>query len=190
MSKFLLGATGDKTLIFAEYYIQQRKGRYEFSAMFDEVEPIIVDNEVMKERAESLIENYDSSTILGLLKDYDCTPSELSERLSNEPVENLIDISLFSDQFDIHGNDVYFESCGCGQMDVKGRIQEFTDKTIAEFIIKFHAENHLKEVLPCDVDGLDKMFKSFNNEHYPEFEKKWIQSWLKKLYEENELRRG
>ena len=124
--KILLGATEDGTIVFAKVEIRERNGERIFSVSFDEVRPVVVTEEYMRERAEEILDGLDRGSLYDLCKRFDCRPSELvdyfmHDQLENFGVEGIIDISLYPESFSVddYEDEIYFESVSCGQNDTR-----------------------------------------------------------------------
>ena len=63
MSKYLLGTTTDKELVFGEFKVTTRNGYPEFTAYFDTVKPFKKDDIDAKEYYENLIDEMDDTRV-------------------------------------------------------------------------------------------------------------------------------
>lgn len=135
--KILLGVTKEGTLVFADIHLGGEGYRDYFSVSFNEVRPFLATNEFLRERAENYIDGADKEFLYDLCERFDCKPSELADELVGEAnymgIESLVDISLYPESYSIDGysDEVYFESDGCGQLDIREYLipinKEFSD---------------------------------------------------------------
>ena len=177
--KILLGATEDGTIVFANVEIRERNG--EFSASFDEVRPVEVTDEYLRERVEGMLEIMDALSTLEMLEAYDCRPSELvdyymRDRLQDCGVADILDISLYPESFSIEGHEdeIYFESESCGQHDTREYLIPI-NKEFSEWLHSLWDTYHLKQ-LPEEVydnikDKVEEYLDTFD-------ESEWIEKWL------------
>ncbi len=178
--KILLGATEDGTIVFANVEIRERNG--EFSASFDEVRPVEVTDEYLRERVEVMLECMSKDELLNMLEDYDCRPSELvdyfmRDQLWNYGVEGILDISLYPESFSIEGYDdeIYFESESCGQHDTREYLIPI-NKEFSEWLHSLWDTYHLCSLTDEEVDNVIKRIKEYEDE-VGDIEE-WIQNWL------------
>lgn len=144
-NKILLGLTTDGEFVFAN--VERRDGM--FSASFEMVTPFIWNDEEAYRRAESLVDNIDAHTKLDLLEQFDCRPSDLVEEVAYRfEVEELVDISLYSESFyNRHSDVIYFESGSCGQVDITKYDYEFkVDEKLFSMIVGTWREYHLEQI--------------------------------------------
>ena len=144
-NKILLGLTTDGEVVFAN--VENRDGM--FSASFEMVEPFEWNDEEAYRRAESMVECIDDHTKLDLLEQFDCRPSDLVEEVAYRfEVEELVDISLYSESFyNRHSDVIYFESSSCGQVDITRYDYEFkVDEKLFSMIVDTWREYHLEQI--------------------------------------------
>lgn len=174
--KVLLGPTRYNTLVFANIECKDY-----FAVSFDEVEPIAVDDDYLRERVEDLLDNtFTDEQILELLREYDCKPSELvDEILKHWYLEDIIDISLYPESFDgiVEGKTIFFESLACGQHDTREYLLPI-DKKFSDWLFSMWDKYHLKDEYPkehivCVIE--DYVYRLGDRE-------KWIENWLRNLY--------
>ena len=182
VKKILLGATEDGTIVFANVEIRERNGERIFSASFDEVRPVEVTDEFLKERAEGILEGMNKDDLYCMLEDYDCRPSELvdyfiQDMLQNYGVEGILDVSLYPESFSVEGYDdeIYFESEGCGQCDTRDYLIPI-DPEFSEWLHSFWDTYHLCSLTDEEVDNVERRIKEYEEE-VGDIEE-WIQNWL------------
>lgn len=161
-NNILLGLTVDGEFVFAN--VERRDGM--FSASYNVVVPFVWDDEVAYDRAESMVDNLDDATRLDLLEQYDCRPSELVEYIADRwDVEELVDISLYSESFYNRKDDViYFESDSCGQVDVDRFDYEFKiDEKLFSMIVGTWREFHLKQIDDVMWSRLESLLKTYED---------------------------
>jgi len=180
--KILLGATEEGTIVFANVEIRERNGEKTFSASFDEVRPVEVTDEYLRERVEGMLEIMDALSTLEMLEAYDCRPSELvdyymRDRLQDCGVADILDISLYPESFSIEGHEdeIYFESESCGQHDTREYLIPI-NKEFSEWLHSLWDTYHLKQLPEEEVDNVIKRIKEYENE-VGDIEG-WIQNWL------------
>lgn len=178
MSKYLIGATEDNELVFCEFGINPY-GNY-FSASFDVVVPFDEMDPRIRFAAEDYIAAVDSDTRWDMLITYDCTPSELADRLiEDEGIASMMDCSLYPEVISAHGVDYYFESLAGGQCDPREyEIVEWAcDKQIFDNLMNLWDNYHLKEYENEDyVEALKSgMMEGSSNECID-----WIAAWIER----------
>jgi hypothetical protein len=183
--KVLLGATKNDTLVFANVNLPNGNHDY-FSVSFDEVRPVVASDEYLKMCAESIIESYDNNDKYILCESFDCRPCELLDeylqsQLTCYGVEGLMDISLYPEFFRIDGidNDIYFESVGCGQNDIRERLIPINEIT-SDWLHFNWDKYHLKAI----DDEKAKIFKGILDKYANEVgnEEEWIKNWLETVW--------
>jgi hypothetical protein len=180
--KILLGATEDGTIVFANVEIRERNGERLFSASFDEVRPVEVTDEYLRERVEVMLEGMNKDDLFSMLEDYDCRPSELvdyfiRDQLWNYGVEGILDISLYPESFSVEGyeDEIYFESDSCGQHDTRDVLIPI-DPEFSEWLHSLWDTYHLKQLTDDEVDNVIKRIEEYEDE-VGDIEE-WIQNWL------------
>lgn len=177
--EILLGNNKNGEIIFGNVEIRNRNNgnELEFSASFDVVIPFNVDhfNERLKDDyIESYIECFDDKYKMKLLKEYDCKPSELHDVLKDTMEYNdLVDCSLYNEEYDINGKTFAFESSSCGQHDILkneyDKIVDFTDKESVMIIYNMWQEKHLSQITLEEKEMIEKAIeklKNINKEEY------------------------
>lgn len=154
-NKFLLGFTNEGNLVFAEV----NYGRY-FSVCFNEVEPFEPTDELNQAQVESFLECSGKDWKYDQCETHNCTPNELCEIIADEwDIEELYDISLYSETFDINGKEVYFMSCGCGQHDTRDYMQSYAiDEQLAKELFRLWDEYHLSNDITDEDMVIVKQF--------------------------------
>lgn len=176
--KFLVGVTEYNELVFVTIRI---KDDNEFSAVFEVVSPIEITEDLLEERANCLLDCFSGETKWDLVERFDCTPSELPERYSRyAEVGDLIDISLYPENFYINGKDIYFESGICGQCgEYLDRIVEPVNdlvENLIPIIKRFWTNYHLKIITDTEKKTLEKIIDHYINSFN---EREWVKNWLK-----------
>ena len=176
--KILLGATEDGTIVFANVEIRERI----FSASFDEVRPVEVTDEYLRERVEGMLDCMDALSTLEMLEAYGCRPSELvdyfiRDQLWNWGVEGILDISLYPESFSIEGYDgeIYFESESCGQHDTREYLIPI-NKEFSEWLHSLWDTHHLCSLTDEEVDNVERIIREYEDE-VGDIEE-WIQNWF------------
>lgn len=181
--KILLGATEDK-IMFAEFdtsidYV---------SVCFDTVEPFVFDMDAEYDLIYDYFEEYvdylDDSERLSMLDGYDCCPSKLAEKLSNDAYDlrDVYDCSLYNGRLDFYdkGVSVVFVSSSCGQcgQHIDELVKYTVNKKSAKAIKKFWEDRHLKSITDEDREFIQNIIKDYENVD----EKEWIKSYVEKHY--------
>ena len=179
--KILLGTTEEGNVIFANVEIRERNGEKIFSASFDEVRPVEVTDEYLRERVVEMVKYMNKDDLFNLLEDYDCRPSELvdyfmQDLLQKYGVEGILDISLYPESFSVEGFDeIYFESVSCGQHDTRDILLPINE-AFSEWLHSLWDTYHLKQLPEEEVDNVIKRIKEYEDE-VGDIEE-WIQNWL------------
>jgi hypothetical protein len=178
-SDVLLGATKEGTLVFADIYVGGEHRNY-FSASFNEVRPFLATNEFLRERAEDYIYGMDKESLYDMCERFDCKPSELVDELVGEAnyigIWSLVDISLYPESYSIdgYGDDVYFESEGCGQNDTRDILVPI-DPEFSEWLHSLWDTYHLQKLTPEEYGNISEVI----NRYLDTVDKdKWIKNWL------------
>ena len=179
-TKLLIATTERKELVFANI----ETNRKYFSICFDEVYAIEVSSEYLKERLENNLECYDKESLFELCETYDCSPSELADKMYiNLTVEEIIDISLFPDEFRVNGVDdsIYFESNGCGQHDTRGFSTPINEH-IYNMIHDAWDAWHLKSLEEINPEKLNSFIEQIEEYEQTFDETDTIQNFLNKWF--------
>lgn len=175
--KYLMGSTKNKELVFAEFEVRNWNGYPEFTACFNSVRPFNENDVDIEGYIEESLYSYDKSTLYEMCENYDCSPSELAERMVQEidSVADVIDCSLYSEFYPIDGNDYYFESCSGGQYDSRDDMEIYTNKRVYDAIHKLWDKYHLKQV----DSAVELEVIELKNELAKIDEEKWIVDYIK-----------
>ena len=173
--QLLVGANKEKELVFANLEIRTWNGYLEFSASFDTVRPFNAEEIDLEERAESYLECLDKATLYDLCDQYDCSPSNLPEVYAeNISLDEIIDLSLYSNYIDIDGTEWRFESWGCGQQDTRDDMKIYVNKELYDYIIYLWDNYHLKkinEVIQKEVEKIIIQLEEIDEEQ-------WIKDYI------------
>ena len=172
--EILLGYNEEKqTLFFGKYEVKENN---EFSASFSHVGLIEVTDKMLVDRAINILSNTDFELVKNIASSY--TDIEVQEDDFDLPdkieiiakswvndyytqVEDFIDVSLYPEFFYLDGKDFYFESWGCGQLDLKEYNITFIYPDFAELLINLWEKYHLKEIPQRELDKLNKLYKEY-----------------------------
>lgn len=165
----LLGATVNHEIVFGEFEIRNRNGKpNEFSASFDVVRPFDGDSVDVVEYWEDEIPYLDSDTLCAMLRNYDCTISDLAENLAYDlSIEGTFDCSLYAECYTVDGADWYFESVCCGQHDTREEMAEYVNESAYNRLYELWDTCHLKEVgedVVAEVESLVDTLSQTNEE--------------------------
>lgn len=188
--EFLLGITGENSLVFAEVEYSDNASNPHFSVCFREVEPFKLDMDKIKNNIEDMLEyEYTKEDLYVLCERYDCSPSQLlNEYMENHNDEDLIDMvydtSLYTEQYQVQGDLIYFQSLSSGQHDTRDYLKVYPHgEGFADFIFAIWDKYHLKELSEKQqkeifntIDSI-LIIDNLNEESY-------IQNWLENLSDE------
>lgn len=167
--KYLLGATIDREIVFAEFstkhpsYWSKEKGHYtdetvrEFSASFDCVRPFEGSDYDLEEYYENWMDGMDKESLYDLCERYWCSPQDLPGKLADQccDVRDALDCSLYPEIIDVDGTDWYFESSSCGQHDTReDGMDEYVNEEAYNLLHELWDKYHLK---PIDEEGIKQM---------------------------------
>lgn len=180
--KYLLGATIDKEIVFAEFGITTRNGYPEFSASFDCVEPFTEDEVDAEEYYQDFVEQMDAKWKWETCERYDLAPSELVQWLmdneGSDP-QSVRDCSLYPEIITVNEKDYYFESSSCGQHDTRGEMEIYTSQNLYDRIHFLWDKCHLKEVNQEVIDEVEQIQNSFADID----EEEWIRDYIRINFE-------
>ena len=162
-NKYLLGATHDNEIVFAEIEVTTRNGYPEFTASFNCVRPFTADEVDATEYYESLIDEMDKEWKYDQCEHYDCAPSDLAERLAEENGEDVTDTrdcSLYNETINIDGVEWYFQSGSCGQHDTRGEMKAYTNRSAYNQIHGLWDKYHLKAVDQAVIEKVNQIGKT------------------------------
>lgn len=146
--QYLMGSTKNKELVFAEFEVTKRNGYPEFTASFSSVRPFNENDVDIEDYMQDYVGSMGKAEAYEQCEFYDCSPSELAERMAQEAdsIADVIDCSLYSEFYTIDGKDYYFESCSCGQYDSRDDMELYTNKRVYDKIHRLWDKYHLKQV--------------------------------------------
>lgn len=159
MYNFLLGATKNKDILFAEFETTTRNGYKEFSVSFIEVIPFNGDDFDLEEYYEDWIDSFDKADLYDLCERNWCAPQELPKVLAEDCVDvrDAMDCGLYPEVVEVEGVHYYFESSRCGQYDSREKgMDRYVNKEAYDLLHELWDEYHLKEI---DEEGKEKMKK-------------------------------
>lgn len=123
--KVLLGATFDGEIVFADVQFRPHStfhGEIIFATSFYIGVPVVVDESLYVEKAESLVENSSDSWVLDQLRYFDCRPSYLVEELASKfEIDDIIDLSCYPSEITGINSEapVFIDCIGAGQCNVE-----------------------------------------------------------------------
>ena len=170
--KFLMGYTKDGEFAFADCVVRNNG---EFSCSFDLVIPFNLANTDLEYYAEEILEYLDDDYQKSLCDRFSCKKSELVQAVvNNTPITELIDCSLYPESYTINGDDWYFESSSCGQVDLTDYMEDYTDKEACDKLIDFWKNHHLTIIDDSQESELnDILFKLVSID-----EEQWIINYI------------
>lgn len=180
--ELLLGFTNDREVVFAE--IDNSRGY--FAVCFNTSYPMAIGEDEVEERIESYIESMDDSTILDMLKRFDCSPSDLPKNLHQESYDvigDFFDNSLYTESFRIEGinDDIYFLASSCGQHDTRGQMTWCKNTELYNYIHELWDEYHLKEI---PKDKYDKLIDAVEHQNATIDNYRVVEQYLKVNFDE------
>ena len=157
--KKIIGFTADNEIIVADVNFERVGSNKEphFSVCFDlskiaKVDDTIRDYDYMYGYFEDLRYSYDPESVLNWCDEYDCPPSELADKMTDEAINNdnigmeTLDCSLYPELIEVDGEDYIFISTSCGQHDTRDEVEEFVDKKLYDDIHELWDNYHLKNI--------------------------------------------
>ena len=121
---YLLGATDDNDLIFADIWTRTiGQGDNKISISFDVVKPINESQFDVEYYTQDLIDSLAEDEKYRLCESFDCAPSQLVNSYIAEngtDPRDYLDCSLYPECYEINQDFWYFESEGCGQLNDRG----------------------------------------------------------------------
>jgi hypothetical protein len=178
--RVLLGFTKHNEVVFAE--VDNSRGY--FSVGFETSYPMAIGYDETKERIEDLIEQMDAQWVLNKLDYYDCSPSQLPEKLYDDTydhVSEFFDNSLYTESFRLERieQDIYFLASACGQHDTRGSMVWYANAELYDIIHEAWDDSHLKTI---DEEGFNKIVEAIKHQNSTMDEYKVIEQWLGKHY--------
>lgn len=194
--KYLLGATADKEIVFAEFrtehprYWSQEKGHYtdetvrQFSASFSTVRPFNGSEYDLEEYYESWCDCVDKEYLYDLCERNWCSPQNLPGVLADAcyDVRDALDCSLYPEEMHIDDEYWYFESGSCGQHDTReDGMDEYVNEEAYNLLHELWDKYHLK---PIDEEGIQQMQKVVELLEEVD-EEEWIESYIRRKIKED-----
>ena len=191
--KYLLGATADKEIVFAEFsathprYWSKEKGNWtdetvrEFSASFDTVRPFVGSDYDLEEYYEGWMDGLDKADLYDLCERHWCSPQDLPGKLAEEcyDVRDALDCSLYPEVINVDETDWYFESGSCGQHDTReDGMDEYVNEEAYNLLHELWDKYHLK---PIDEDGIKQMQRVVELLDEVD-EEEWIADYIRRNY--------
>lgn len=165
--EIFLGTTKDGSLAFAKVEVRyprfynKERGYYsgenlEFSASFQTYKPLNKSEYDLAEALEEYVQyEMDENTKLNFLEKFDCSPSQLSEKLAEEEtIEEWVDNSCFPLKVEVNGDDYIFKSESGGQHDLRDEMEEYRDKPSFNMINDYWDKYHLKSISENEANKL------------------------------------
>lgn len=179
---FLMGLTKKNELAFAEFEVTTRNGYNEFTACFNTVATLFVDDDVRKEQIESILDCYEKEDLYKLCERYDCSPRQLSKECINDWTdEDLFDTYSGLNNIELNNDEVImFTNCGCGQHDVRKdggfvwQVNEVLNNKVLELWDKYHLQEVSDDVINV-VNELIQQAKQIDTDHI-------VKEYVKELY--------
>ena len=175
--RYLLGVTNYNSLVFADVEIRKDM----FTVCFDVNSPLLLDDNTIDSLVDARLSDMDYTDLYNLCEGFDCRPSELADTFrDNAEIVDLIDNSLYPEEFEINGDALVFESESCGQCGeyLKEIINYTYNKDLAEKIERLWTKYHLKKI---SLDEKVKIEEYFNRVAEID-EYSWVENWLKENY--------
>lgn len=181
-NKFLIGATKNHELVFANFGTRQYGNeQLKFSASFDTVVPFDADTFDFTSCCDMLVSEMDKDYLWEQCDVYNCKPSELASHMAyNCDVMEIIDCSLYPEYYDIDEHNWYFESVGCGQHDTRDEIEEVIDIDAYNKLHELWDNYHLNTVDDSVIEQVEKLAESFAKVN----EEEWIIDYIKRHIDE------
>ena len=174
--QLLVGATTDNELVFANLEVRTWNGHPEFSASFDTVHPFNMEEIDLEEMAKNYLEGCDREMLYDLCEEYDCSPSNLlNVYAKNTSIDEIMDLSLYSNYINIDGAEWRFKSSGCGQQDTRNNMNIYVNKKLYNRIIKLWDKYHLKEISEDIQEEIEKIITQLEEIE----EEQWIRDYIK-----------
>lgn len=174
-NNILLGTTKDNEIVFADVEITTRNGYKEFTASFSTVRPFCYNDIDLEEYVESILDEYDKSTLYDMCCNNDCRPSELAEIIiEQESIYDIMDLSLYPELYIINDSEWYFESSSCGQHDTREEMEFYTNKEYYDKLHELWDKWHLEKI----TDDIENEVISIMEELCKVNEEEWIKNYI------------
>lgn len=175
--KYLLGATYDHELVFAEFGVTCRNGCPKFTASFYCVLPFNGTDFDLTDYFENWLSDMRDSTKYRYCCAFDCCPSELAENLANEcnDVRDALDCSIYPERYSVDGEDWFFESGHGGQYDSRNDMDIIINPLAYSELHDLWDDYHLKQVDEDVVVQVEKLKEIFAQTD----EETWITEYIR-----------
>ena len=179
--KYLLGATKNHEIVFAEFGVQIcGDGRRFFSASFAIVSPLNGSKFDMKGFIADQFENMSAADKYDMCVNYDCAPSEVVSQWVNScnNPRDVLDCSLYPERFCIDGEDWYFESGACGQCDPRQYgMERYINKKAFDDLMELWDQYYLREISDDGLMRMHNVSKALGSID----EKQWITNYIRSV---------
>lgn len=173
----LLGVKNNQ-VITADLELRDWNGHPEFSACFNVGEAFNVDSiddDYKTEYFEEVWNCYDAETKLNLLNDGEKTKKDvIADWDYYSDYTEIKDCSCTNYELTNNGKTINFETCGCGQHDVREdsdfEDMRFTDEKLFNDIMYYWDNLHISEVNEEQIAEIEKLMDSEYTEHSDAFE--------------------
>lgn len=191
--KYLLGATADREIVFAEFELKHprlwshEKGNWtdetirEFSASFDTVRPFKGSDYDLEEYYENWMDCMGKDYLYDLCERYWCSPQDLPGKLADEcyDIRDVLDCSLYPEEINIDDEYWYFESGCAGQHDTrKDGMGEYVNQEAYDLLHELWDAYHLKAVGNDVVDKVNKLVDMLEEVD----EEAWIEDYIRRNF--------
>lgn len=157
--KYLIGMTNENEVVFAEPKV--RKG--EFTCSFDVVLPFVLDDDDVDNRCQDFIDGLDAASTLKICERLHCAPQDIVDSLDFEDkFELAYDTSLYPNNVcRDDGNEWYFESSSCGQVDVRedGMKNLVINNNTFNELMRLWDNYHLKKLPETEMKVYDAIMR-------------------------------
>lgn len=179
--KYLLGATADREIVFAEFEVTGRNGYQEFTASFDTVRPFKGDDVDLLRYFENFVDDIGKESAYDLCEQNHCSPQDLPQILADECSDprDALDCSLYPEEMNVDDEWWYFESGSCGQHDTReDGMDEYVNKEAYDLLHELWDKYHLKQVgeeVFAQVEKLNEMLEEVDEEE-------WIADYIRRNF--------
>ena len=161
--KFLIGFTKDYNIIQAEIALRDWNFENEFTASFSESSIVNADETIYNEDyiydyVESFLDEMDDEYKYELCETYDCTPRNLTQKLTDlyldDPKDfmHFLDNSYYPEIVSTSNSDYFFKADSGGQHDTRDDLLYAIDKELYDDMHYLWDNYHLKQL---DEKGLE-----------------------------------
>ena len=178
--RILLGATKDGNIAFAglDFKSVGLSKHYELTVSFDTVRPFCVDD-IDEDYVQDYLDGLTKSELYDLCDKYDCAPSCLAqEHLDNNPLDNIVDLSLYPERIEVMGAEMAFESVGCGQQDLLLEMTDYVNFNTFSALYVLWKRYHLKTIQGEDAKFVLQQINKILAVAEKVDEEEWIKSYL------------